>query len=75
MSDAAQALFQLGSFVDANVTFCTQHAPEAGVSDAAAAWYVESGLTLLEQIKQLPGSWGRFLGRCKMRLQGRRYWI
>ena len=54
MSDAAQALFQLSSFVDANVTFCTQHAPEAGVSEAAAAWYVKSGLTLLEQIKQLP---------------------
>ena len=54
MSDAAQALVQLSSFVDANVAFCTQHAPEAGVSEAAAAWYVESGLTILEQIKQLP---------------------
>ena len=33
MSDAALALIQLDSFVDANVTFCTQHAPEAGVSE------------------------------------------
>ncbi len=54
MSDAALALIQLDSFVDANVTFCTQHAPEAGVSEAAAAWYSSSGLTILELIKQLP---------------------
>ena len=54
MTDAAQALVQLSSFVDANVTFCTQYAPEAGVGEAAAAWYSSSGLTILGQIKQLP---------------------
>ena len=30
MTDAALALVQLSSFVDANVTFCAQHAPQAG---------------------------------------------
>ncbi|CAN5872526.1 hypothetical protein BH24DEI2_BH24DEI2_15050 [soil metagenome] len=47
MTDASLALVQLSSFVDTNVAFCAEHAPEAGVTEAAATWYAASGLTLL----------------------------
>ncbi len=54
MTDASLALVQLSSFVDTNAAFCAQHAPEAGVSDAAAAWYASSGLALLKTLEGLP---------------------
>ncbi len=54
MTDAVSALVQLSSFVDANVTFCAEHAPQAGVGEAAAAWYASSSLAILEQIKRIP---------------------